>query len=130
METDSAKTFSQAQSSSNQQKLFSDDGEAYSYKSSKSNQNVSSDIDLEHNEEYKQAEMLAISSFVDKKNLELSQVNDKYSLQVKQLEARGINRKFTYLYYYFLTLFNFTLHWDFDILVFNHSIIYPSESRY
>jgi hypothetical protein len=71
---------------------------------------VSSDIDLEHNEEYKQAEMLAISSFVDKKNLELSQVNDKYSLQVKQLEARGINRKLTLLYFhFFLTLVNDTL---------------------
>ena len=37
METDSANTVSQAQSSTNQQKLFSDEGEAYSYKSSKSN---------------------------------------------------------------------------------------------
>ncbi len=72
--------------------------------------------------------MLAISSFVDKKNLELSQVNDKYSLQVKQLEARGINRKFTYLYYYyFLTLFNFTLNWDYDIIAFNHKTIYLSK---
>jgi hypothetical protein len=43
----------------------------------------SDDIDIEHNEEFKQAELLAISSFLDKKNSEISSINDKYSYQVK-----------------------------------------------
>ena len=63
------------------------DEAALSYKgSSKSNINGSDDIDLEQIEEYKQAEIEALSSFVEKRNLEISIINDKYDHQVKMLE--------------------------------------------
>lgn len=41
----------------------------------------SDDIDLAiHHDEYKLAESLAISSFEDKKSIELSSINDKYEV--------------------------------------------------
>lgn len=38
--------------------------------------------------------MKAIEKFVEKRKLEVSLINDKYEGQVKQLELRGVNRKY------------------------------------
>lgn len=54
----------------------------------------SSDLEMEQNEEFKQEEMRAIEKFVEKRKLEVSLINDKYEGQVKQLELRGVNRKY------------------------------------
>lgn len=35
-------------------------------------------MDMEQSEEFKQAEMLAISNIIDKRNTEIGQINDKY----------------------------------------------------
>lgn len=67
--------------------------------SSKSNQMCSDDIDLAvHHDEYKLAESLAISSFEEKKSLELSAINDKYEVQMSKLKQRALNRKLTVIY--------------------------------
>lgn len=53
----------------------------FSYESNSKSNNVgdnSDDIEIEHNEEFKQAELSVISSFVEKRNLELSILNEKY----------------------------------------------------
>lgn len=59
----------------------------------------SDDIDLAvHHDEYKLAESLAISSFEEKKSLELSAINDKYEVQMSKLKQRALNRKLTVIY--------------------------------
>jgi hypothetical protein len=70
-----------------QPKVFSDDGEVISFKgSSKSQQMCSDDIEFENNDEFKLAEIQAIGSFVEKRNLELSAINDKFEQKLQTLK--------------------------------------------
>ena len=38
----------------------------------------SSDLEMEHSEDFKQAELTVISLFVEKRSQELNQINEKY----------------------------------------------------
>ncbi|CDW72025.1 UNKNOWN [Stylonychia lemnae] len=90
--TESSKNSDAFSSQNNKpQILLSEDAISYKDSSQKSNNLNSDDIELETNEEFKQAEFLAISQYVERKNHELGNINSKYDHQIKQLELRGVN---------------------------------------